>query len=76
MSEETDLTAIVRDLNSRNCARIRRLEAEAQKNGLEIKRLRDLVRRLADNLRRYHINGERDTALLREAREVLGEGAE
>ena len=38
--------------------------------------LRDLVRRLADHLRRYHINGERDTALLKEAREVLGEGAE
>jgi hypothetical protein len=33
--------------------------------------LRDLVRRFADNLRRYHINGERDTALLKEAREVL-----
>lgn len=38
--------------------------------------LRDMVRRLADNLRRYHINGERDNALLNEAREVLGEGAE
>jgi hypothetical protein len=38
--------------------------------------LRDMVRRLADNLRRYHINGDRDTALLKEAREVLGEGAE
>lgn len=75
MSEETDLTAILRDLYSRNCARIRRLEDEAQKNGLEIKRLRGLVRRLADNLRRYHINGERDTALLKEAREVLGESA-
>jgi hypothetical protein len=35
--------------------------------------LRDLVRRLADNLRRYHINGERDTALLKEAREALEE---
>lgn len=76
MSAATDLTSIVRDLNSRNCARIRRLEAEAQENGLEIKRLRDLVRRLADNLRRYHINGERDTALLKEARAILGEGAE
>lgn len=43
-------------------------------NGREA--LRDLVRRLADNLRRYHINGERDTALLNEARAVLGEGAE
>lgn len=37
--------------------------------------LRGLVRRLADNLRRYHINGERDNALLKEAREAL-EGAE
>lgn len=31
-------------------------------------RLRDLVRRLADNLANYHIVGERDAALLREAR--------
>ena len=38
--------------------------------------LRDLVRRFADNLRRRHILGERDNALLKEAREVLGEGAE
>ena len=38
--------------------------------------LRDLVRRFADNLRRYHINGERDAALLREARKVLGRGEE
>lgn len=34
-------------------------------------RLRGVVQRLADNLRRFHINGERDTALLHEARAVL-----
>ena len=38
--------------------------------------LRDMVRRFADNLRRRHILGERDNALLKEARAVLGEGAE
>ena len=36
-------------------------------------RLRGVVRRLADNLRRFHINGERDTALLHEARAILAE---
>ena len=37
--------------------------------------LRDIVRRFADNLRRRHILGERDNALLKEARAVLGDGA-
>lgn len=36
-------------------------------------RLRDIVRRLADNLSRYHLVGVRERALLREAREALGE---
>lgn len=35
-------------------------------------RLRDVVRRLADNLSRYHLVGERERALLREARAALG----
>lgn len=35
--------------------------------------LRDMVRRLADNLANYHIVGERERALLREAREAIGE---
>ena len=39
-------------------------------------RLRDLVRGLADNLRRFHITGDRDKALLREAREAIGEDKE
>lgn len=34
-------------------------------------RLLDLVRRLADNLERFHIVGERDRDLLREARAAL-----
>ena len=37
-------------------------------------RLRDIVRRLADDIERYHLVGERDRALLREARSALGEG--
>ena len=36
-------------------------------------RLRDIVRRLADNLSRYHLVGERESALLREARAAIGE---
>jgi hypothetical protein len=38
-------------------------------------RLRDLVRRLADDIERYHLVGERDRALLREARAAIGEDA-
>lgn len=37
-------------------------------------RLRDIVKRMEDNLARYHLIGERDRALLREARAALGEG--
>lgn len=37
-------------------------------------RLRGLVARLADNLSRYHLVGERERALLREARAAVGEG--
>lgn len=36
--------------------------------------LRDIVRRLADDIERYHLVGERDRALLREARSALEEG--
>lgn len=36
-------------------------------------RLRDIVRRMEDNLARYHLIGERDRALLREARAAIGE---
>ena len=39
-------------------------------------RLRDLVGRLADNIERYHLVGERDRALLREARAALGKGGQ
>lgn len=39
----------------------------------ENNRLRDLVRRMSDNLARYHLVGERDRALLREARAAIGE---
>jgi hypothetical protein len=38
-------------------------------------RLRDIVRRLADNLSRYHLVGERERALLREARAAIGKDA-
>lgn len=48
---------------------------QAQRAEAERDRILDLVRRLADNLRRYHILGDRDNALLREAREALGEAA-
>lgn len=37
-------------------------------------RLRGLVARLADNLSRYHLVGERERALLREARAAVGRG--
>ena len=73
MSTATDLTAIVRDLNSRNCARIRRLEAEVQKNGLEIKRLRDLVRGLVAILDTITLE-DHEIALLDEARKAIKEG--
>lgn len=38
-------------------------------------KLRDIVRRLADNLNGYHLVGERERALLREARAAIGEDA-
>lgn len=38
-------------------------------------RLSDLVRRLADNISRYHLVGERERAMLREARAAIGEDA-
>ena len=38
-------------------------------------RLRDIVRRLADNISRYHLVGERERALLREARAAIGKDA-
>ena len=34
--------------------------------------LRDLLRRVADCLARYHLTGDRETALLREVRETIG----
>ena len=34
--------------------------------------VRDLLRRVADCLARYHLTGDRETALLREVRETLG----
>ena len=56
-------------------ARARDVEDAQREANARADRLRDLVRRLADNLRRYHILGDRDNALLREAREALGEEA-
>lgn len=38
-------------------------------------RLRDIVRRLANNISRYHLVGEREAALLREARAAIGKDA-
>ena len=38
-------------------------------------RLRDIVRRLANNISRYHLVGERERALLREARAAIGKDA-
>ena len=36
--------------------------------------LRDLLRRVANCLARYHLTGDRENALLREVRETLAEG--
>ena len=49
------------------------LQAECRGLAAEADRMADLVRRLADNLERFHIHGDRDNALLREARKALGE---
>ena len=52
------------------------IKARTERNAFlgQCDRLRDLARRLADNLANYHIVGERERALLREARTAIGEG--
>lgn len=66
---------IVRAVNGRDDLLKARemLQAECRGLAAEADRMADLVRRLADNLERFHIHGDRDNALLREARKALGE---
>lgn len=70
-----DAALIVRAVNGREDLLKARemLQAECRGLAAEADRMADLVRRLADNLERFHIHGDRDNALLREARKALGE---
>jgi len=70
VSAENELDRLNEDIESWRRGYIK---ARTERNAylLDRDRLLDLVRRLADDLERFHIVGERDRALLREARAAL-----
>lgn len=74
---------VVRDANERQVATLDGATPDLNEANAELivaavnerDRLRDIVARLADNLSRYHLVGERERALLREARAAIGKDA-
>jgi len=52
------------------------LSGEVRELAAEAEKLKDLVKRLAHNLEHYHLTGDRERALLREAKEAIEEAAD